>query len=98
FISPNNTAAMNSSPLSKRGIVSGSVATSRNIGMVIGISVAGLIFSSTYSNLTGGASFENYTQEMNIFFMTAFKKAMAAGAVIAVPGIFFSYMRGNDKP
>ncbi|MCK5310629.1 MAG: MFS transporter [Desulfobacteraceae bacterium] len=98
FISPNNTAAMNSSPLSKRGIASGSVATSRNIGMVIGVSVAGLIFSSTYSNLTGGASFENYTQEMNVFFMTAFRKAMIAGAIIAAPGIFFSYMRGNDRP
>ncbi|MCK5542227.1 MAG: MFS transporter [Desulfobacterales bacterium] len=98
FISPNNTAAMNSTPISKRGIASGAVATSRNIGVVIGIAIAGLIFSSTYSNLTGGASFENYTQEMNIFFMTAFKKATIAGTIIAVPGIFFSYMRGDDKP
>ncbi|MCD4742051.1 MAG: MFS transporter [Desulfobacteraceae bacterium] len=98
FISPNNTATMNSISVSQRGIASGSVATSRNIGMVIGIAVAGLIFSSTYSNLTDGASLENYTQEMDIFFMTAFKKAMATGAVIALPGIFLSYMRGDDKP
>lgn len=98
FISPNNTAAMNSIPLSKRGIASGAVATSRNIGMVIGIAIASLIFSTTYSNLTGGASLENYTPEMNLFFLTGFKRAMAAGAIIAVPGIFFSYMRGDDKP
>lgn len=98
FISPNNTAAMNSTPLSKRGIASGAVATSRNIGMVIGIAIASLIFSTTYSNLTGGASLENYTPEMNIFFLTGFKRAMAAGAIITVPGIFFSYMRGDDKP
>ena len=98
FISPNNTAAMNSTPLSKRGIASGAVATSRNIGMVFGIAIAGLIFSTTYSNLTGGAILESYTQEMRFFFMTGFKRAMAAAAVIAVPGIFFSYMRGDDRP
>ncbi|MCP3898176.1 MAG: MFS transporter, partial [Desulfobacteraceae bacterium] len=98
FISPNNTAAMNSTPLSKRGIASGSVATSRNIGMVTGIAIASLIFSTTYSNLTGGASLESYTPEMKVFFMAGFKRAMAAGAIIAFPGIFLSYMRGNDKP
>ncbi len=98
FISPNNTTAMNSVPVSKRGIASGSVATSRNIGMVTGIALAGLLFSSTYSSLTNGASLENYTQSMNLIFMASFKKAMAAGAVIAVPGIVLSYMRGNDKP
>jgi EmrB/QacA subfamily drug resistance transporter len=98
FISPNNTAAMNSTPISKRGIASGAVATSRNIGMVFGIAIAGLIFSATYANLTGGATLESYTQEMTMFFMTGFKRAMAAGAVIAIPGIFLSFMRGNDKP
>jgi EmrB/QacA subfamily drug resistance transporter len=98
FISPNNTAAMNSTPLSKRGIASGAIATSRNIGMVMGVAIAGLIFSTAYSNLTGGASLESYTEKMNIFFMIAFKRAMAAGAVIAVPGIFLSYMRGDDIP
>ena len=98
FTSPNNTAALNSTPLSKRGIASGSVATSRNIGMVMGISIVGLIFSSTYANLTGGASLENYSNEMVSFFMTAFKRAMTAGAVIASLGIILSHMRGKDKP
>lgn len=98
FISPNNTAAMNSTPISKRGIASGAVATSRNIGMVIGIAIASLIFSTTYSNLTGGASLESYTQEMTMFFMAGFKRSMGAAAAIAIPGIFLSFIRGDDKP
>ncbi len=98
FISPNNTAAMNSIPMSQRGIASGAIATSRNIGMVIGIAIAGLVFSSTYSNLTGGENLENFTQATRVFFMSAFTKAMAAGVIVAIPGIFLSFMRGNDKP
>jgi EmrB/QacA subfamily drug resistance transporter len=98
FISPNNTTALNSAPLSKRGIASGTVATSRNMGMVMGVSIVGLIFSSTYSDLTGGASLENYSPKMIFFFMSAFKKAMMAGAVIAGLGIILSHMRGKDAP
>ncbi len=98
FISPNNTAAMNSTPLEKRGLASGAVATARNLGMVMGISIAGLVFSLSYSRLTGGASLENYTGEMLQYFMTGFKRALAAGAAMAFTGILLAYMRGDDKP
>jgi MFS family permease len=98
FTSPNNTCALNSTSLTQRGIASGSIATARNMGMVIGIAIAGLIFSLTYSKLTHGARLENYTEDMVVFFMISFKRAMTAGAILAFSGIIVSYMRGVDKP
>jgi MFS family permease len=41
FISPNNSALMGSAPHHRQGIAAGILATSRNVGMVLGIGLAG---------------------------------------------------------
>ena len=46
FISPNTSALMGSAPRDRQGIASGILATSRNFGMVLGVGVAGAIFTS----------------------------------------------------
>ncbi len=98
FISPNNTCAMTSPPVSKRGIASGAVATARNFGMVVGVAVAGLVFSGTFASLTGGTTLEHYTSRLEPFFMTGFRRAMLAGTLIAASGIVCSFLRGKDRP
>jgi EmrB/QacA subfamily drug resistance transporter len=61
FISPNTSAMMGSAPRDRQGIASGILATSRNFGMVLGVGVAGAIFTShlgTTQNLETGLIFQ----------------------------------------
>lgn len=46
FISPNNSALMGSAPRHRQGIAAGILAEARNVGMVLGVGVAGAIFST----------------------------------------------------
>ena len=96
FVSPNNTAVLSCVPLSRRGIASGAVATARNLGMVIGVALAGLIFSTSFSTLTNGASLENYLPAMESFFMISFKRTMLMGAILSIFGILMTFARGKD--
>jgi len=96
YISPNNTAIMSCVPLQRRGTASGAVATARNLGMVIGVALTGLIFSTSFANLTDGANLDSYIDVMEPFFMTSFKKAMAMGAVLSALGLFITWARGKE--
>jgi EmrB/QacA subfamily drug resistance transporter len=97
FISPNSAAAMSAVPPRHRGIASGSVATARNLGMVIGVASAGLIFNHTFRLLNGGRDLTVYLPSMQSSFMTAFGHAMLAGAGVACLGIGVAYLRGPDS-
>ncbi len=96
FISPNSAAALGSIPPPRRGIASGMVATARNLGMVIGVALAGLVFNSIFYSLTGGLSLKEYLPEMEPSFMTAFKYAMMSGGMVTAVGSVVSYFRGPD--
>jgi MFS family permease len=97
FISPNSAAAMSAVPPRHRGIASGAVATARNLGMVIGVALAGLIFNSTFRHLSGGHDLKIYTPALEPVFMAAFEHAMLAGAAVAGVGIVVAYFRGRDS-
>lgn len=94
FISPNSAAALSAIPPLRRGIASGVVATARNVGMVLGVVLAGLIFNSIFHSLTGGLSLKVYSPELEPHFMTAFRYAMVSGGVVAASGAAFSIFRG----
>ena len=46
FISPNNSALMGSAPRHRQGIAAGILATARSVGMVLGVGLAGAIFTT----------------------------------------------------
>lgn len=46
FISPNSSALMGAAPRDRQGIAAGVLATARNVGMVLGIGLAGAVFTS----------------------------------------------------
>lgn len=52
FISPNNSALMGAAPVERQGIASGVLALSRNVGMVVGVGVAGAVLNTSL----GGAA------------------------------------------
>lgn len=97
FLSPNSAAAMSAVPPHRRGIASGAVATARNLGMVIGVALAGLVFNSIFRSLSGGLSLNVYSPQMEPFFMAAFQTAMKVGAGVAFIGILVAYLRGNEE-
>jgi predicted MFS family arabinose efflux permease len=97
FISPNSAAVMSAVPARHRGIASGSVATARNLGMVIGVAAAGLMFSSTFRHLNGGRDLQVYTPALESAFMAAFQRAMLTGAAVAGLGVVVAYLRGQDR-
>ncbi|MNY31289.1 Major Facilitator Superfamily protein [compost metagenome] len=46
FISPNNSSLMGAAPKDDQGLAGGVLATSRNVGMVLGVGLAGAVFST----------------------------------------------------
>lgn len=55
FISPNTSALMGSAPRARQGIASGVQAVARNFGMVLGIGLAGAIFTTHLAQNTADA-------------------------------------------
>lgn len=54
FVSPNNSAMMGSAPRHRQGIAAGVLATARNVGMVLGVGLAGAILTTVLAQ--GAAS------------------------------------------
>ena len=96
FTSPNNAMVMSAVPVFRRGIAAGTVATARNLGMVIGVAVAGIIFNTSFRALTHGGDLKAYQPEMAGFFMSSFQHAMTAGILFALLGVVVSWARGAE--
>ena len=62
FVSPNNSALLGAAPFHRRGIASGILATARNVGMVLGVGLAGAIFTTVQAQAQAmgktGAAFD----------------------------------------
>jgi EmrB/QacA subfamily drug resistance transporter len=67
FISPNTSALMGSAPKARQGIASGVQAVARNFGMVLGIGLAGAIFTTHLEQNTAQALF----QGIDVAFLAA---------------------------
>ena len=83
FISPNTSALMGAAPQSRQGIASGVQAVSRNFGMVLGVGLAGAIFTTGLAQNTASGLY----QGIDMGFL-------AAGGV-AVLGVAFSAIKSK---
>lgn len=61
FISPNTSTLMGAAPPTRQGIASGVLATARNFGMVLGIGLAGAIFTTSLAENTANALYQGIT-------------------------------------
>jgi EmrB/QacA subfamily drug resistance transporter len=88
FISPNNSALMGSAPRSRQGIAAGILATARNFGMVLGVGIAGAIYTTVlgHSALTGGAG-------DNGAIFKALSTSFLAASIITLLGVFTGLVR-----
>ncbi len=96
FGSPNNSAVMGSVPMVHLGIASGILAAMRNVGMVLGIAVAGAVLYNcapvTHSMQTGAFG-EAEAQE----FLCGLRWAYITGACIAGAGALTSLIAGGRR-
>jgi EmrB/QacA subfamily drug resistance transporter len=87
FVSPNNSALLGSAPLNRRGIAAGVLATARNVGMVLGVGLAGAILTTVMAehggNGTPAGLFEGVSSALRV----------AAG--VAALGAVASAIRGS---
>lgn len=84
FISPNNSALMGAAPHHRQGIAAGLLATARNVGMVLGVGLAGAIFNTLLEHHSPDAPIIRATQMSFTIFIG-----------IALLGAITSAIRGN---
>lgn len=85
FISPNTSALMGAAPQHRQGIAAGILATARNVGMVLGVGIAGAIFSTVLAH-------ESSQQPTGALF-EAISAAFRLAAAIALLGFLTSSVR-----
>ncbi|MDR3631526.1 MAG: MFS transporter [Desulfocapsaceae bacterium] len=93
FLSPNTASVLAAVDVRHTGIASGILATSRNIGMLMGVALAGMVFSTLFSHFTGGLDLKEYSGRQGPSFLLAFRYTLAAGAMLAFIGGFVSVQR-----
>jgi MFS family permease len=89
FVAPNNSALMGAAPRSRQGIASGVLALARNVGMVLGIGLAGAIFT-TFLSRGDPTSPGVLVPAARAGFLFASGVALLAAVV--------SFARGDDRP
>lgn len=77
FQAANNTGVMAHVPQDRRGVVSGLLTLSRNLGLITGASAMGAVFVAASAPTAGAASPELVARGMHVTF------AMATGLIVA---------------
>jgi MFS family permease len=85
FTSPNSSALMGSAPRHRQGIAAGMLAAARNFGMVLGVGLAGAIFSTVQARGAAATIFD------------AISAGMFVAALVAVLGALTSAVRGANR-
>lgn len=100
FQSPNNSAVMGSAPRAYLGVASGTLATMRNVGMVLGIAVAGAVVYG-FAPFATSQPPSSFTSAQSQEFLSAVQSAYVAGAVLAatasLTSIAASRRRGTSE-
>lgn len=93
FLSPNTASVLSGIEKEYTGITSGLLATSRNIGMLSGVAIAGMIFTAFFSFFSGGLDLKEYSSLHVNAFMYSFQSTLAIAAVLALAGGILSVLR-----
>ncbi|HEY9449519.1 MAG TPA: MFS transporter [Gemmatimonadaceae bacterium] len=83
FGSPNNSALMGAAPRNRQGIAAGILASARNVGMVLGVGLAGAVFTSVLARMGDAPS----------ALFTAARASFLVAAVVAAAGVAVSMVR-----
>jgi EmrB/QacA subfamily drug resistance transporter len=87
FVSPNNSALMGAAPRNRQGIASGVLATSRNVGMVLGVGFAGAIFTTVTARAASPSA----------GLVAGVRASLLSAAGVALVGAVTSAVRGETR-
>lgn len=93
FLSPNTASVLSQTNARHAGTTSGVLATSRNLGMLGGATMAGLVFGGIYSHFSGGIGLYAFNQEMTESFILAFRMTIILTSLLAAVTVGISSMR-----
>ncbi|HEX2925777.1 MAG TPA: MFS transporter, partial [Ruminiclostridium sp.] len=99
FQTPNNSAIMGNAPQEYRGIASGTLATMRNIGMVMGVAVSGALFSANESKAVISFASQRLTDSVlkDKAFVYALHVTFMAAVVAVLVAMAASWVKGKVK-
>ncbi|PWB55105.1 MAG: MFS transporter [Anaerolineales bacterium] len=92
FISPNNSALMGSAPRGRQGIAAGILATARNFGMVLGVGIAGAVFTTVLVH-AGGVIGSSVNPAQNGAIFAALSVAFMVASMITLLGVITCLVR-----
>lgn len=101
FQAPNNSAIMGSVPRKHQGLAGGFMASMRNIGMVLGVALAGAVFNTRLAvhQATLAAAGVSGPALEDGAFVFAMRDALLVSAVLGLAGVITSLIRGDgDRP
>jgi EmrB/QacA subfamily drug resistance transporter len=95
FLSPNSASVLSHVEADKAGAAAALLATARNLGMLLGIAQAALLFSLYFRGLTNGLDLRDFRPEHTASFLTALHGALLGAALTGLLGTLASWLRGN---
>jgi EmrB/QacA subfamily drug resistance transporter len=98
FLSPNSASVLSHVETSKAGAAAALLATARNLGMLLGIAQAALLFSLSFRGVTNGLDLRDFRPEHTPSFLTALHYALLGAGLSGLLGMAASWLRGNSAP
>ncbi|MEN8189366.1 MAG: MFS transporter, partial [Thermodesulfobacteriota bacterium] len=95
FLSPNSAALLMEGDAHHSGIVSGLLATSRNMGMLAGVSLGGLVFGLVFAANSGGLDIRDYTGGLENEFIRALRYTFIGTALLSGAAMVLSWQRSS---
>jgi len=93
FLAPNTASVLARIEKEYTGITSGMLATSRNIGMLTGVAIAGTAFTALFFIFSDGLDLKEFSTVHVTAFMHAFQSTLGIAALLALIGGILSVMR-----
>jgi len=100
FLAPNSASVLHRVEKQDSAKSAALLATARNMGMLLGIGQATLVFSFFFSQLTGNLDMKDFSPEHSAAFMVAINKVFQAAAIVGIFGVLVSWFRDggiNEK-
>ena len=98
FLSPNSASVLSQVEAEKTGAAAALLATARNLGMLLGIAQAALIFSLFFRGLTNGLDLRDFQPEHAAAFLTSLHGALLGAVLTGLLGTAASWFRGKGGP
>ncbi len=94
FLAPNSASLLGRVERQYAGAAAALLATARNLGMLLGIAQAGLVFSLVFSHATHGLDMKDFSAANTDSFLLAMSTAFHVAAAFGLLGVNISWWRG----